>query len=139
MSFSAQQKLKIVFEGLNKENPITDICEKYNISRQTFYDWKNELADSALNNWENKQVGRKSKDQISSIEKAQRKLDELQQKKEQLEEELQETKKESAIYQLQRDYIKFSLTEDDIDPKIKAKNQELLKKSDFQPPKNDGS
>lgn len=131
MNFSAQQKLEIVLEGMNNDITIKDLCDKHNISRQTYYDWKDNLKEGALKSLDSQKAGRKSKNHLSSIEEAQEKLNKLEQEKQELEDKLHQTKKESAIYQLQRDYIKFSLTEDDIDPVIKARNKELLKKTIF--------
>lgn len=129
MAFSAEEKLKIVLEGMTKENSITELCKKYNISRQTYYDWKEQMIESALSNWNNKQVGRNARDDVSSLDEATEKIKELQQKQKKLEEKLKQATKESAIHKLQKDYLEFRLTQDDIDPEIKAKIKEILKKT----------
>lgn len=102
MSFNAKQKLKIVFEGLSQKKSITDVCEKYDISRQTFYDWKKQLQEGALNTWNNKQVGRNSKDDVASLSEAEEKIKKLQEKQEQLEKQLKQANKEKAIEKLKK-------------------------------------
>jgi transposase-like protein len=58
MDFTPEEKVDIVFEGMNNDITITELCEKYDISRKTYYDWKNEIKSSAINKWENTKVGR---------------------------------------------------------------------------------
>jgi transposase len=139
MTFTAEEKLKSVLDGLARENSITELCKEYNISRQTYYDWKEQMIEATLNNWNNKQVGRNARDNVSSLDEAKEKIKELQQKQENLKEKLKQATKQSAIYKLQKDYLKFRLTEDDIDPDIKAKNKELFKKKDSLLNTNNGS
>lgn len=139
MSFSPKEKLEIVFEGMKSDISITDLCDKYDISRRTYYDWKKEIENGAMDSWNNKKIGRKSQDDVSSIKEAQEKIEELKKQKENLEKELSQTKKEKEKQRLQKDFMKFRLTEDSIDPELKEKNKELLKKSAFQQEQNDGS
>lgn len=131
MSFSAQKKLQIVLAGLNDDTSITELCKEHGISRQTFYDWKQALEDGALKSLESSEPGRKSKEHISSLQEAGKKINELKNEKQQLEDKLEQAQKQEAIKEIQRDYIKFCLTEDEIDPEIKKKNKELLKKKGF--------
>lgn len=126
--YTAKEKIQIVFEGQGKST-ITEVCKKYNISRQTYYDWKEDIENSAAEFFDNVQPGRKRENEVKSMTEAKEKIKELEAKKKQLEEEALQAKKQAAIEELQKDYLKFCLTEDDIDPELKKKNRELLKKN----------
>lgn len=139
MSFSPEEKLEIVFQGMKDDITIKELCEKHDISRKTYYDWLKDIKDSAKESWDNQKVGRKGKDDIDSVSEAQQKIEELKEKKQSLEEKLEGAQKEAALSKLEKDYIKFKLTENDIDPEVKKKNKEILKKSDFPEEKKNGS
>ena len=133
MTFTPDEKVEIVFEGMKNDINITELCDKYNISRKTYYDWKKEVKSSAINKWENTKVGRNPKDEIPSLQKAQEKIVELKEKQKSLEEAVKEISKKKAHTKLQKDYIKFRLTESGEDPELQKKNLELLKKNKFPP------
>ena len=139
MSFEPHEKLRIVIKGMKSDFSVTEICENYNISRKTYYNWLDDLKDSALNNWEQKEVGRKSDDEVSSLSEAKEKIKKLKQENQVKEQATIEARKEAALNQLEKDFIEFQLTDDDIDPEIKKKNREILKKNESAPDKNDGS
>lgn len=139
MGFTSEEKLEIVFQGMKDNITITELCEKHGISRKTYYDWRDNIKESAKANWDNSKVGRNAKDEVSSISEAQQKINELKEQKESLEKDLEEAEKEAALSKLEKDYLKFKLTENDIDPEIKKKNKEILKKNDFPLKKKNGS
>lgn len=131
MTFTPDKKVDIVFEGMKNDITITELCDKYNISRKTYYDWKKEVKSSAVNKWENTKVGRNLKDAMLSLQEAQDKIIELKEKQKSLEEVVKEISKEKALTELQNDYIKFRLTESGEDPELQKKNLKLLKKNKF--------
>ncbi|MFW6025647.1 MAG: transposase [Candidatus Woesearchaeota archaeon] len=74
MSYDAEKKLEIVLAGMKDDTTVNDLCDKYNISRQTYYNWKENLMKSSLSSLESKQAGRKSEDHISSLKEAREKV-----------------------------------------------------------------
>lgn len=139
MGYTPEEKLEIVFQGMKEDMTITKLCKKHGISRKTYYDWRDDIKESAKANWDNSKVGRNAKDKVSSISEAQKKINKLKEQKESLEKDLEEAEKEAALSKLEKDYIKFKLTENDIDPEVKKKNKEILKKNDFPSEKKNGS
>ena len=77
MGFTSEEKLQIVFQGMKDNITIKELCEKHGISRKTYYDWRDDIKESAKANWDNSKVGRKAKDEVSSIPEAQQKINEL--------------------------------------------------------------
>ncbi len=46
--YSAEEKVMILKEHLEKQVSVADICEKYRIHPNQFYRWKKELFESAV-------------------------------------------------------------------------------------------
>ena len=57
--WSAEEKLKIVIEGLNPACSVADLCRRERISAAQFYQWKNQLLGSASQIFDRK-LGRPS-------------------------------------------------------------------------------
>ena len=55
--YKAEEKLKIVMEGMSGTISVADLCRKYNIGTARFYYWKDQLTNSAHEIFENR--GRK--------------------------------------------------------------------------------
>ena len=47
--FTAEQKIKIVLEGLRGEKPIADICRRESVSKQTYYAWSKSFLEAGKN------------------------------------------------------------------------------------------
>ena len=47
--FSAEEKIRIVLEGLRGEVPITELCRKESISAATYYKWSKDFLDAGKN------------------------------------------------------------------------------------------
>jgi transposase len=47
--FSAEDKIRIVLEGLRGELPITELCRKEGISAATYYKWSKDFLDAGKN------------------------------------------------------------------------------------------
>ena len=47
--FSAEDKIRIVLEGLRGELPISDLCRKEGISAATYYKWSKDFLDAGKN------------------------------------------------------------------------------------------
>ena len=52
--YIAEEKLKIVMEGMNRTISVADLCRKYNIGTAGFYYWKDQLTNSAREIFENR-------------------------------------------------------------------------------------
>ena len=46
-SYTPEEKLKIVLEGLSGTIQISDLCKKYGIKSARFYSWKEKLIRSS--------------------------------------------------------------------------------------------
>ena len=44
--FSAEEKIKIVLEGLRGEDSIAAICRKYDLHQNTYYNWSKDFMES---------------------------------------------------------------------------------------------
>lgn len=116
----AEDKVKIVLEGLGSENNVSKICDKYRISRQTFYNWKNDLIDGATERFKSKKPGRKKQEKFASKEEAEAALESMKK-------EIQALKKEKEGLEIQRDFAKF---------RLKLRTDEEEKKTSKQKKKN---
>jgi len=47
--FSAEDKIRIVLEGLRAEIPITELCRREGISAATYYKWSKDFLDAGKN------------------------------------------------------------------------------------------
>ena len=47
--FSAEEKIRIVLEGLRAEIPITELCRMEGISAATYYKWSRDFLDAGKN------------------------------------------------------------------------------------------
>ena len=56
--YKAEEKLKIVLEGMSGTISVADLCRKYNIGTTRFYYWKDQLMNSAPGIFESR--GRKA-------------------------------------------------------------------------------
>lgn len=64
-AYKAEEKLKIVLEGMSGTISVADLCRKYDVKPARFYYWKDQLINSAPEIFENR--GRKvDEDRIRS-------------------------------------------------------------------------
>ena len=64
-AYKAEEKLKIVLEGMSGTISVSDLCRKYDVKPARFYYWKDQLINSAPEIFENR--GRKvDEDRIMS-------------------------------------------------------------------------
>jgi len=57
--YSALEKYNIISEGRSKNKQVAKVCEKYGISRETFYQWEARIKEAALEALEDKAPGPK--------------------------------------------------------------------------------
>ena len=65
--YNAEEKLKIVMEGMNGTISVADLCRKYNIGTARFYYWKDQLTKGAYEIFEKR--GRKRDENQITAEK----------------------------------------------------------------------
>ena len=46
--YSAKQKVRILREHLENQIPISELCERYHVHPNMFYNWKKQLFEGAL-------------------------------------------------------------------------------------------
>lgn len=105
----AHERFAIVLEGQKESNTISEVCKKYNISRDTYYRWKREMKEAAELYWEEKSPGRKSKDHFETKAEAQEAYREKEKELSEKEEEILKLKKELEGATIQRDFYRFRL------------------------------
>ena len=66
-NFSAEEKVSILKEHLEKQISVADICEKYRLHPNQFYRWKKELFENAVDIFSTKR-GRKEKSATIDLE-----------------------------------------------------------------------
>lgn len=44
--FSAEDKIRVVLEGVNKELPVSDLCKREGISSALYYSWVNDFMEA---------------------------------------------------------------------------------------------
>jgi len=94
--YTPEQKYQIVLEGRKSDRNISHVCEKYNITRETFYQWEARIQDAAFKSLQDKVPGPKpgNSQDVTSLEK---KLAQAQKR-------IKELEKENARYQLREEW-----------------------------------
>jgi len=121
--YSPKEKYEIVIEGRRKPKGIKAVCEKYGISRETFYQWESRIKEAAFEALEDKPPGPKAPERDKTAEELENKLETL--------------KIENACLRLKQEWHDFQL-ELHGTPKQKEILREY-KKNAIPPGKNSGS
>lgn len=72
--YSPQEKVKILLESFDRETTVTDICKKYSIHPNLYYQWKKELFENADSIFADKRLKNKGKKESEKIKKLEEKL-----------------------------------------------------------------
>ena len=72
--FSSQEKVQILLESFSKETSVTDICKKYGLHPNLYYQWKKELFENAESIFTNKRIKNDVKKEQEKIKKLEEKL-----------------------------------------------------------------
>ena len=121
--YTALEKYNIVSEGRSKNKQVAKVCEKYGISRETFYQWEARIKEAALEALEDKAPGPK--------------VALLNQDEADLESRLEALEIENTCLKLKQDWNEFQIELHGTEEQkriIKA-----AKKKDFSQEKNSGS
>lgn len=113
-----EEKLAIVLEGLQEDRTVKEVCDKYDISRHTYYRWKGEMQQSACRFWEEQSPGRKGPNHFESKAEAERQVGKQQEEIEARDKKLKELRKKLEGTKLQRDFARFRLDLRDVKKKI---------------------
>lgn len=65
--FSADEKLRIVLEGMANENGVAEVCRRQGISSTQFYTWRKRLMKSAGEIFERK-TSKKTEEKVDRLE-----------------------------------------------------------------------
>lgn len=120
--YSALEKYNIVSEGRSKNKQVAKVCEKYGISRETFYQWEARIKEAALEALEDKAPGPK----VALLEN-----------EPDLQKNLEALEIENACLKLKQEWNEFQIELHGTEEQkciIKA-----AKKKDFKPQRNSGS
>lgn len=121
--YSAFQKYNIVSEGRSKNKQIAKVCEKYGISRETFYQWESRIKEAALEALEDKAPGPK--------------VALLNQEEADLESKLEALEIENACLKLKQEWNEFQIELHGTEEQKRIIKE--AKKKDFSQKKNSGS
>ncbi len=72
--FTPKEKVEILLESLSKEITVTEICKKYSIHPNIYYQWKKELFENAESIFSNKRSKIGDKKEQEKIKKLEEKL-----------------------------------------------------------------
>jgi len=75
--YSAQQKAKIVREGLSGTRPISELCRHYGIAAAQYYNWQKRFLAAAVAGLENKPTNGKTDRTAVELVKNQQKVSRL--------------------------------------------------------------
>ncbi|OQB24522.1 MAG: IS2 repressor TnpA [Chloroflexi bacterium ADurb.Bin180] len=66
--WTAEQKLKIVQEGRQSGQMVSEVCRRYQIAPRLFYLWEKQAQQGALEALQNRRPGRKTNDATTALE-----------------------------------------------------------------------
>ena len=66
--WSAEEKLRILTEGRQADQMISEVCRRYQIAPGQFYAWEKRARQGALEALRNRKTGRKEAGRISQLE-----------------------------------------------------------------------
>ena len=116
--YTAKERFNIVIEG--QEGVVTDTCQKYGISRDTYYQWKkamNKAIEVALTP---DHAGRKPKDHVKGVDHARGRIKELENEVQKLQETIKQQDKTIAMAEVRVMATNFYLerTPDEVKKKL---------------------
>lgn len=67
--FSAEEKIKIVLEGLRGEDSIAAICRKYDLHQNTYYNWSKDFMEAGKRRLSGDTTREATRDEVSDLKK----------------------------------------------------------------------
>ncbi len=120
--YSALEKYNIVSAGRRKSKQVARVCERYGISRETFYQWEARIKEAALEALEDKAPGPKVAQLLSETD---------------LEKKLEALEIENACLKLKQEWNEFQI--ELYGTEVQKRMIKAVKKKDFSQKKNSGS
>lgn len=68
-TFSAEEKIQIVIEGMRGEDSIAALCRKYGIHVNLYYKWNKEFLEAGKRRLSGDEVREASSDEVSDLKK----------------------------------------------------------------------
>jgi len=65
--YSAKKKVEILREHLDNNVPVSELCDRYNIHPNNFYNWKKRLFEGALDIFKIEKNSRKTQKKIENL------------------------------------------------------------------------
>lgn len=75
--FSAEDKIRIVFEGFRKEQPVTDLCRHHGLSPAVYYGWLKHFMEAGKARLEGDTLRDATSDEVKQGQQENRQLKEL--------------------------------------------------------------
>lgn len=137
MDFTPEQKWQIIREGRSKPRNIKAVCDKYDISRETFYEWERQVEAAALAALQSEKPGPKPAGYVADPA-AREQLNVIERQRQELEKEVRELRKQVYLKQLEQDWIKFRFSQLS-DAELQSMLENVKKKAATRPKKKRGS
>lgn len=67
--YSAEEKIKIVLEGLRGEESIASICRKHDIHQNTYYNWSKDFLEAGKRRLSGDTTREATRDEVSDLKK----------------------------------------------------------------------
>jgi|LSQX01.3.fsa_nt_gb transposase-like protein len=116
--YTAKERFNIVMEG--QESTVSDTCQRYGISRDTYYQWKRAVDEAALEALTPGNAGRKPKDYVKDIDHAKGRIKELEGEVHKLQDTIKQQEKTIAMAEVRVMATNFYLerTPDEVKKKL---------------------
>ncbi len=110
MDYTPEQKWQIVREGRSQPRHIKTVCAKYDISRETYYEWERQVEAAAIAALQSEKPGPKPAGYVAD-QAAREQLEEVERQRQVLEKEVRDLRKEVYLTKLEQDWIKFRFSQ----------------------------
>lgn len=137
MEFTPEQKWQIIREGRSRTRNVKNVCAKYNISRETFYEWERQAEAAALLALQGEKPGPKPAGYMADPA-ARDQLEIVEMQRQALEKENRELRKQVYLKQLEQDWIKLRFSQLS-DTELQSMLENVKKKSATPQSKRPGS
>ena len=67
--FTAEEKIKIVLEGMRGEDTITGVCRKYDIHQNNYFKWSKEFIEAGKRRLSGDTLREATRDEVSELRK----------------------------------------------------------------------
>ena len=116
--YTAKERFNIVMEG--QEGTVSDTCQRYGISRETYYQWKKTMDEAIEEALTSGNAGRKPKGHVRDIGHAKGRIKELESENQKLQDTIKQQEKTIAMAEVRVMATNFYLerTPDEVKKKL---------------------